>query len=153
HLYVAGGVSGIFAVFQWPAYSAAISTMLPKEQFARASGLLGLADSVSSVFAPIFATALLAIIGITGVMLIDIITFSFAVGALLIIAVPQPKTSSSGHEAKGNLLKESIYGFRYILQRPSLLALQLTFFFINLTGAFAVVLVAPMILARTGDSE
>ena len=59
HLYIAGAVSGIFATFQWPAYSAAITTMLPKDQYARASGLLGLADSISNVFAPVFATALL----------------------------------------------------------------------------------------------
>jgi MFS family permease len=153
HLYIAGAISGIFATFQWPAYSAAISTMLPKDQYARASGLLGLADSASNVFAPIFATALLVIIGISGVMIIDIVTFLFAVGTLLIIFIPQPEISSEGTQAKGNLFKESLYGFRYILQRPSLLALQLTFFFINLTGAFAYALVAPMLLARTGNNE
>ncbi|MEO8392553.1 MAG: MFS transporter [Chloroflexota bacterium] len=153
HLYVAGAVSGIFAVFQWPAYSAAISTMLPKDQYARASGLLGLADSTSNVFAPIFATALLAIIGISGVMIIDIVTFVFAVGTLLLIFVPQPEVSSEGAESKGHLLKESLYGFRYILKRPSLLALQLTFFCINLTGGFALALVAPMLLARTGNNN
>jgi DHA3 family macrolide efflux protein-like MFS transporter len=153
HLYVAGAVSGIFNTFQWPAYSAAISTMLPKNQYARASGLLGLADSTSSVFAPLFATALLALIGITGVMTIDIITFLFAFGALLVIHVPQPPISLSGQEGKGNLLKESLYGFRYILKRPSLLALQLTFFCINLTGGFALALVAPMLLARTGNNN
>src|SRR5579871_6607292 len=46
HLYVAGALVGIFSTFQWPAYSAAITTMLPKNQYARASGMLGLADSV-----------------------------------------------------------------------------------------------------------
>ncbi len=153
HLYVAGAVSGVFAVFQWPAYSAAISTMLPKDQYARASGLLGLADSASNVFAPIFATALLVIIGISGVMIIDIVTFLFAVGSLLIIFVPQPEVSAAGTEAKGNLLSESVYGFRYIVRRPSLLALQLIFSFINLTGGFAYALVAPMLLARTGNNE
>ncbi|MFN8451441.1 MAG: MFS transporter [Anaerolineae bacterium] len=153
HLYIAGAISGLFNTFQWPAYSAAISLMLPKEQYARANGLLGLAESVSGVFAPVFATALLAIIGITGVMLIDIATFVFAVGALLVIAVPQPKASASGAESRGSLWQESMYGFRYILRRPSLLGLQLTFFSINLTSTFALTLVAPMLLARTGSDQ
>ena len=153
HLYIAGIISGIFNTFQWPAYSAAISTMLPKEQYARANGLLGLAESVSGVFAPIFATALLAIIGISGVMAIDIITFTFAVGALLIVHVPQPEKSEAGTEGKGSLLQEAIYGFRYIRRRPSLLGLQLTFFFSNLTAAFGITLTTPMLLARTNSDE
>ncbi len=153
HLYVTGAISGVFNTFQWPAYSAAISTMLPKSQYGRAAGLLSLADSASSVLAPILATALLVFIGISGVMLIDVVTFVFAVGALLIIYVPQPKASEVGDESRGSLLKESVYGFRYIVSRPSLLGLQLMFFTINLIGGFTITLNAAMILARTGSSE
>jgi hypothetical protein len=153
HLYITGAISGIFNTFQWPAYSAAISTMLPKKQYARAAGLLSLAESASGVFAPIFATALLALIGITGVMLIDVVSFLFAVGALLVIRVPQPPVTDAGHESRGSLLKESAYGFRYILARPSLLGLQLMFFVSNLIGGFTFTLSAPYILARTASSE
>ena len=153
HLYVTGAISGVFSTFQWPAYSAAISTMLPKEQYARAAGLLSLAESASGVLAPILATALLVIIGIGGVLLIDVITFVFAVGALLVIHVPQPQATEAGAEGRGSLLKESVYGFRYIAARPSLLGLQLMFFTINLIGGFTVTLSAPMILARTASSE
>jgi MFS family permease len=153
HLYIAGLVTGVFGTFQWPAYSAAISTMLPKSQYARANGLLSLAESVSGVFAPIFATALLALIGIGGVMVIDIITFIAAIGALLIVHVPQPERTEAGAEGRGSLLHESVYGFRYIVRRPSLLGLQMTFFFYNLAGAFGMTLRAPMLLARTGSDE
>ncbi len=153
HLYVAGIVSGIFNTFQWPAYSAAISTMLPKSHYARANGLLSLAESISGVFAPIFATALLAIIGLGGVMLFDIITFVFAIGTLLVIHVPQPQASEAGQAGRGRLWQESLYGFRYILRRPSLLGLQLTFFFINFSGGVGNVIRAPMLLARSGSDE
>lgn len=153
HLYITGIISGIFAIFQWPAYSAAISTMLPKEQYARANGMLGLTDSVAGVLAPVFASALLAIIGLAGVMIIDMVTFTLAIGTLLFVHIPKPARSEAGAEAKGNLLQEAIYGFRYIVRRPSLLSLQLIFFFINLTAMFGVTLYAPMILARTNSSE
>ncbi len=153
HLYITGIISGIFAIFQWPAYSAAISTMLPKEQYARANGMLGLTDSVAGVLAPVFASTLLAIIGLAGVMIIDMVTFTLAIGTLLFVHIPKPARSEAGAEAKGNLLQEAIYGFRYIVRRPSLLSLQLIFFFINLTAMFGVTLYAPMILARTNSSE
>ncbi|MFN8561317.1 MAG: MFS transporter [Anaerolineae bacterium] len=153
HLYVAGIVSGIFYTFQWPAYSAGITTMLHKSQYARADGLLGVADQASRVLAPILATTLLATIGIAGVLVIDIVTFVFAVGTLLMIYIPQPQRSASGVEGKGSLWAESIYGFRYIFRRPSLVGLLMTFFFVNLVTTFSITLFAPMILARTGSDQ
>lgn len=153
HLYVAGIVSGIFYTFQWPAYSAGITMMLHKSQYARADGLLGVADQASRVLAPILATTLLATIGIAGVLVIDIVTFVFAVGTLLMIYIPQPQRSASGVEGKGSLWAESIYGFRYIFRRPSLVGLLMTFFFVNLVTTFSITLFAPMILARTGSSQ
>lgn len=53
HLFVAGTIEGTFQAFQWPAYSAAISMMIPKEQYARASGMMSLAESGSGILAPI----------------------------------------------------------------------------------------------------
>lgn len=45
HVYVAVAFAGIFGAFQWPAYSAAISLMIPKKQYGRASGLISLAQT------------------------------------------------------------------------------------------------------------
>lgn len=153
HLYAAGAFAGIFGAFQWPAYSAAISTMLPKSQYARASGMLGVTESLATVIAPTLAVALLVVIGISGVMLIDIITFIFAIAMLLIVTIPQPATSAAGREGKGSLISEASYGFRYIFRRPSLLSLQLMLFFTNLTWTLSSTILAPMLLARTGSSE
>ena len=153
HLYAAGAFAGIFGAFQWPAYSAAISTMLPKSQYARASGMLGVTESLAVVIAPTLAVALLVIIGISGIMLIDIVTFIFAIAMLLIVTIPQPATTDSGRESKGSLINEASYGFRYIFRRPSLLGLQLMLFFTNLTWTLSSTILAPMLLARTGSSE
>jgi hypothetical protein len=51
------------------------------------------------------------------------------------------------------LWKESLYGFRYIWQRPSLLGLQLVFLGSNLAASFSFTVMAPMILAQTGNNE
>jgi len=153
HLYVAGAFAGIFQTFQWPAYSAAVTMMLPKEQYARAQGMMGMAESASGLFAPALAALFLTVIGIQGVLLIDIITFVFAVSAVLIITIPQPERSEAGREGAGSLLQESLYGFRYILKRPSLLGLQMMFFQVNLFGTLSAILIAPMILAQTNTNK
>jgi MFS family permease len=154
HLYIANAFNGIFAAFQFPAYSAAITTMVSKRHYARANGMMWLTGPASSIFGPILAAGLIHIIGIDGVMLIDIATCVVAVGALLFILIPKPKVSAAGREGQGNLWQEIRYGFRYILERPSLLGIQLVFFSKNLFSYPAlVVLLSPMILARTGNNE
>jgi MFS family permease len=150
HLYVAGAFTGIFQSFHFPAYSAAIATMVPKAHYERANAVLSLTESLSTIFAPFLATFLLTLIGISGVMLIDIITFTAAVGALALVIVPQPEATHEGR-SRGSLWRDSLYGFQYIVQRPSLLGLQMVFFFGNfLHGAFGA-LHAPFILSRTNN--
>ena len=153
HLYVAAVLNGIGNTFQWPAYSAAISTMVPKEQYGRANGMMSLIETGPGVLAPFFAGALLPLIGLGGIMLIDVTTFVLAIGTLLVVQIPQPKRTQEGSEAQGSLWQEAAFGFKYIFARPSLLGLQLIFFFGNLFSNVAFSLLAPMILARTSQNS
>lgn len=153
HIYVGNLVSGLFNSFQFPAYSAAMTLMLPKKQYARANGMISLAGSASNILAPAFAAALLGPIGLVGLLSIDVITFVAAIVSLLAVHVPQPQIAASGRTGEGSLMHEALFGFRYILERPSLLGLQLVFFALNALLSFGAVLVVPMILARTGNDE
>jgi MFS family permease len=153
HLYAAAVVAGLGNAFQWPAYSATIATMLPKEQYGRANGMMSLIESGPQVFAPILAGALLPLIGFTGILTIDVFTFVFAVGVLAFVFIPQPKQSAEGAQAQGGILQEAAFGFRYIFARPSLLGLQLIFFFGNLFTGIAYTVMTPMILSRTSNDS
>lgn len=153
HLYITSAFQGVFQSFQWPAYSAAISTMIPKQHYGRANGMLSLADTASNIFAPILAGSLLGIIGVSGILLVDLATFAFAISALLFVHIPQPRITEEGRQAKGNIFKEAVFGFRYILTRPSLLALQLVFLTANFFIGIPHAVQAAMILANTGNNE
>ncbi len=153
HLYIAAALNGIGNTFQWPAYSAAIGTMIPKEQLGRANGMMSLMEAGPGVVAPLLAGALLPVIGLTGLLSIDVVSFFFAIGALALVFIPQPKQSEEGKAAQGSMLKEAAYGFRYIFTRPSLLGLQLVFFFGNLFSGIAFTVLAPMVLARTNQNS
>ncbi len=159
HLYVAAVINGLGNTFQWPAYSAAITTMVPKEQYGRANGMMSLVDAGPGVLAPLLAGAVLALT-IPGpfdsfalIMLIDLVTFFLAIGALLIVFVPQPDKTAEGQKAEGNLWQEGLYGFKYIFERPSLLGLQMIFFFGNLFATIGFTVFAPMLLARTDQNS
>jgi len=153
HFYVVNVIVGLGSAFQWPAYSAAITTMVPKEQYGRANGLLSLVQAGPAVIAPLMAGALLPLIRLNGILLIDIATFIVAIGALLVVYVPPPVRTAEGQEGKGNLLQEAAYGFRYIFKRPSLLGLVLLLFVANLFLGFPNSVTVPMVLSRTGNNS
>ena len=154
HLYVASVVYGLGMAFQWPAYSAAISTMVPKELLGRANGMMSLIEAGPGVIAPILAGALLPLIKLTGILFFDVATFILAIGALMIVHIPQPVRTEEGVKSQGGgMLKEAAYGFKYIFARPSLLGLQMIFFFGNLFAGIGFTVFAPMILTRSGGNS
>jgi DHA3 family macrolide efflux protein-like MFS transporter len=152
HLYVTSAFSGAFQSFQFPAFSAAVTLMLDKEQYSRANGMMSLANSASGIFAPVAAGILLPIIGLGGIMSFDALTFVAAVAALAVVNIPQPTGIAEAKE-RPSLLEDSVFGFRYILARPSLLGLQSIFFVVNFTGSICFALLAPMVLSRTGNDS
>ena len=99
------------------------------------------------------AGAFLPFIGLTGILSVDVVTFILAILVLLSVHIPQPPHTEEGAQAQGNILKEAIFGFRYIFARPSLLGLQLIFFFGNLFTGIAYTVVSPMVLLRTGNDS
>ena len=153
HLYIAAALNGVGNTFQWPAYSAAITTMVPKQQYGRANGLMSLMEAGPGVIAPLLAGAMLPLIGLLGLLTLDVVSFFVAIGALLAVRVPQPVRTAEGEQGRGNMLREAAYGFKYIFKRPSLLGLQLLFFMGNLFTGIGYSLLAPMVLARTASNS
>ena len=152
HLYITGFVGGIFGAFQWPAYSAAITLLVPKQHYARTSGMISMAGSGVGIIAPILAGFLIPIIGITGIIAIDLVTLVIALALLMVVFIPEPERKPRDRTS-GAFLRELKYGFRYVIDRRSLLYLQMVFFFGNLFFTVAYTLLNPMVLASTqGDT-
>src|SRR5512138_2404091 len=153
HLYAAAIFQGLGNAFQWPAYSAAISTMISKEQYGRANGMMSLIEMGPGILAPMLAGALLPLIHLPGVLFIDVATFILAILVLFFVHIPQAPRTAEDAQAQGSILKEAVFGFRYIFARPSLLGLQLVFFVGNLFSGIAYTVIAPMVLLRTGNDS
>ncbi len=152
HLFVTGFLSGALGAFQFPAYSAAVTTMVDKKHYARTSSMLGLADSASGIIAPLLGGGLYALIGLRGILMVDLATLLVALGALLIVQIPEPKRGEIV-EATSSFWSDCIFGFKYILARRGLLGIQLLMLGVNFGITFGFTVMAPMILARTGDNS
>jgi len=154
HLYVAAVVQGIGFAFHSSSYSAAITTMVSKKQYVRANGLMALIYDIPEIFAPVLAGTLILIFGLRGILTINLFAFVLSIAALLFVEVPSTPHTVEGERSRSRLIKEVIYGIRYILQRPGLLGIELIFLFGNLFSGIALSVAAlyPMILLRTGNN-
>jgi DHA3 family macrolide efflux protein-like MFS transporter len=152
HLWVAGFCASSFESFQFPAYSSAITTMIDKKHYTRANAMLSMVESAAIIIAPAAAGALYPTLGISVIMLIDVVTFVFAISMLLLVIIPNPAQTAVGRASRGSVFQESLFGFRYIFSNPSLLGLLIIFFATNLVFGLSVILIEPMILARTGSN-
>lgn len=152
-IYVGAFFIGAFNGFQWPAFSASLSVMLPKKHYARANSMLSVAQGASQVLAPVTAGALIVHIGLRGILMIDLVAAAFAVGTLLFVLIPQPSKSQIEAASEGNMWKEFTFGFRYIFKRPSLLGLQSVYLVGNFFAAMAFAVIAPLILGRTDNNQ
>ena len=147
HICLAIGVNSVLSAFQWPAYAATTTLLVPQKYLGRASGMVQAAEAFAQLVSPALAGVLMVAIQIQGVLLIDIATFVFSLITLLAIRFPNPKNVVANHGEKGSLRQDAIYGWRYLSARPGLLGL-LIFFAINnfLTGVVGV-LFTPLVLA------
>lgn len=153
HFYLVNAIIGLGNAFQWPAYSAAITTMVPKEQYGRANGMMSFVQDGPGVVAPLLAGALLPLIGLNGILWIDVITFVLAIGVLMLVHIPPPRQTEEGRQSRGSLLQEAGFGFKYIFQRPSLWGYVIMLFVANLFLGFPNSVHVPMILLRTDNSS
>jgi MFS family permease len=153
HIYLVEAFTSIFDAFQYPAYTAAASTLLSKNEYARASGMRSLSANSNQIAAPILAGVLLPFIGIGGVMVIDIATFGVAMLTLALVRIPTLRTRQE--EERGEPFRvQMAFGFRYIFDRPGLFGLMLIFSGIEFFAALTYFSVLPaLILARSGGSE
>lgn len=154
HLYVAAVFQGVGSAFQAPSYAAAITTMVSRQQYIRANGLMSLLYDIPGIFGPILAGLTYVVIGLSGIIAINLVALVISIGVLLFVDIPATPQTAEGELSHNKFLNEAIYGIRYIFQRPGLLGLQLIFFTGNLfTGiALSAAAIYPMILLRTGNN-
>jgi MFS family permease len=150
HILVAAFALSVFNTIQWPAWSAAQSLLVPKEHLGRSSGMVQIGDALSSLLAPAMAGMLFVTIGLTRIIVIDLLTFAFAVTCLLVVRIPlSASPTPSAEEAarpRPSILSDASFGLRYIWARKPLLGLLLYFATANFLLAGFGPLIGPLLL-------
>ncbi len=149
HLYVIVLCMSSSTTFQQPAFTASVTLMIPKRHLGRAAGMRQAKVAGLQLVAPLLAGVLLAKIELFGVLVVDLATWIFALGTLLIIRIPRPEATAEGEKSKGGFWREALYGLIYIKERRGLLALLLLFSGLNFAVGMIALLLTPLLLNFT----
>lgn len=147
HFYLPFAVSSFFSALRAPALAAATAQLVPKQHLGRANGMLELANAASQLVAPVLAGALVLRIGLQGIVLIDLATFLFAVGSLLLVRFPSLPASPEETARRNSLMQDMALGWSFIRTRPALMRLLLSSVLPNLVLGLVVVLITPLVLS------
>lgn len=146
HIYLAAAVSSLFGTFQWPAYMAVVSQLVPEKHLGRANGMNQFGRAAAEIFSPLLAGVLILTIRLEGVILIDVITFLFAMLTLLFVRFPSLDGKTT--DQKPATFREDLaFGLKYILARKGLLNLLVFLALVNFIWGMVGALIVPMILS------
>ena len=148
HLYVVVIVSGGFGQIQTLAYQASVSMMVSKQHYTRTGSMAAIVHYGSNIIGPALAGILYPLIGLSGIVAIDLVTFTVAFATLLAAAIPQPEKRVEPVK----LVSKLTLGFRHVWQQPGLKALLLVTVGFTFAHDLGGALYSPMILARTDGS-
>lgn len=150
HLYALNAIAGLMNSVQQPASEVAVTLLIPKEHYQKASGLQSLSRSLISILNPLLATALYSLAGLKIVIAFDLGSFAVAFFALLVF-IQVPKVNSEKRESIFALAKE---GIEFLKHTPMILTMILFMSGINLVAsAFDAVLPAFVIPNPKGGTS
>ncbi len=152
-VYLGSALLGTVDRVQKLAYDAAITMLVPKRQYMRAGALVTLTWYASDILAPASAAALYPVLGLAGVLWVDLLSYAVAVTATGMTRIPHPPRAP--HSGELPLLRRAArdlaFGFRVIWASPALRAFLLVNLLFMFSHDLVGVLFTPMILARTGN--
>ena len=149
-IYVHAVVVSLASSFQEPAYMAALPTLVHKDKLSQANGQVQLGQAIGTLISPALAGVLLVTLGLGGIMLIDFVTFLFAVGSLAVVRFPSVRDEADADEEL-SFWSEAMEGWRYLRSRRGMIALLLIFSAVNFSLSIVMVLFPPMMLRFTTE--
>ena len=155
HIYLTAAASATFSAFQRLAYTAATTLLVSNQNLGRANGMVQFGRAVAEILAPTLAGFLILRIKVQGTLLIDFVTFLFAVTTLLLVRFPSPQPARAAEPAAaarpsvGVLWREATHGWRHVVARPGLRGLLVFFALVNFLWGMVGATIAPMVLGFT----
>lgn len=152
HIYLFSAVSAVCVVCHSVALNSAMPGMVTKAALGRVNGLMQFALG-AQIAAPALAAGLLELVGLRGVLLIDIATMLVGVALLLVAKLPRAATHAPEAGVRVTIREDLLQGLRYLRAHAGLRSLVIVYACFNMAFALAGVLVQPLILSFSTVGE
>lgn len=125
HIYLILFVRALGNTFHGPAMTATTSLMVPPEQLTRIAGINQMLQGGLNIVSAPLGALLIAILPMSGILAIDIVTFLCAIIPLFLVTVPEPEQDPAGQTTLTlqTFRADLAFGFRYIWNWKGLRAL------------------------------
>ena len=123
-IYLALIISSTLNAFQQPAYTAAISQLVPANNLSRANGMVQASFAIAKIAAPAIAGLLLNYFGLKTILFVDLTTFCIAIVTLITVKFPSFKRHTrTKRKVIDRVIADAAAGWSYIVLRPGLVRL------------------------------
>jgi MFS family permease len=151
-IYIMNAVASVFEGFHGVAWSASTVLLVPKRHLSRVTGFTRAFGSATGILAPALAGVLYVLIGLKGIVLIDLASWAFAVVPLLLVRIPSPVREKLKRGATG-LLTDIAEGWKELRSMGGLLELLLMYSAIGFFGITTEVLRGPYVMVSSGTEK
>ncbi|KXK61574.1 non-ribosomal peptide synthetase [Micromonospora rosaria] len=142
HFYLLVAWLSVALAFQRLAFVSAVPQLVPKRYLGHANGLAQTATGITQFLVPLISVALLEAVGLRGILIIDVVSYAFAIGVLA--AVRFPRTLAL--RRREGIGEEIMGGLRYALRRREFRAMLAFFAALNLFLFPVLFLLSPLVL-------
>ncbi|MER7577014.1 amino acid adenylation domain-containing protein [Streptomyces sp. NPDC126514] len=132
--------------FQRISWASAVPQLAPKQYLGHANGLVQAGAGTVQFAVPLLATAVLATVGLRGILIIDVCTYAVAIAVTASLRFP----ARLGWRRRESVGEEIRAGFRLAMSTPGFRAMLLFFAVTNLLLGPLLILFQPLVLGFTG---
>ncbi len=143
HIYVLLGMLSVALTFQRLAYASSVPQLVPKRYLGHANGITQMAFGFAQFIVPLAAVALMAGIGLKGILILDVTGYAVAITVLLLVKFPKTLPWTR----RESLVAEIKNGFAYSWKNRGFRAMLLWFAALNIFLSPLFLLVTPLVLS------
>ncbi|XSG76616.1 MFS transporter [Herpetosiphon llansteffanensis] len=149
-IYIFGLINSIGSMFQQLSSTIAFSLIIPKQHLSRSSGMIQFSESLTDILAPLLGGFLVLYLGIIGIIVLDLLTFGFAVITLMLIKIPARELTAAVARSIRQELRE---GWQFIRSYAGLFGLLIFYSLNNLLLGIVDALTGPLALTIGSSAD
>ncbi|WP_436760711.1 amino acid adenylation domain-containing protein [Streptosporangium sp. V21-05] len=142
HIYPLLVLLSVALTFQRLAYNSAIPQLVPKRFLGHANGVVQMVTGTAQLVVPLVAVGLMSVIGLEGILVLDVVSYVFAIGVLLFVRFP----GTMAWKRRESLVAEMVEGWKFSWGNKGFRGMLFFFAVLNIFLSPLFLLISPLVL-------